>query len=141
MRKKIYFAASIRSGRDDQRIYVEIINSLKKYGTVLSEHFGSPSLTSMGHNNPVNDIYQQDKKWVSEADIVVAEVTTPSLGVGMELGWAEEWSKKVICFYREQDNRRLSALVDGSPAFSVYRYQTLAEVREILKKELGKLAD
>lgn len=133
---KIYFAASIRAGRDDQPLYAQIIELLKAHGVVLSEHFGSATLTSQGHQHPVQAIYQQDKSWVREADIVVAEVSTPSLGVGMELGWAEEWGKRVVCLYREQEGKRLSALVDGAPNFTVFRYQTIEDVQKILVDNL-----
>ena len=132
MHKKIYFAASIRSGRDDQEIYSSIIAELKKHGLVLSEHFGSKNLTTDGENLTNTFIRNRDKDWVREADVIVAEVTTPSLGVGMELGWAEEWGKKVICLYREQEGRRLSALVDGAPEFKVCRYQSISDVAKIL---------
>ena len=32
---KIHFAGSIRGGRDDKELYLEIINLLRKYGKVL----------------------------------------------------------------------------------------------------------
>ncbi|MGI9065277.1 MAG: hypothetical protein ACR2HX_02585 [Pyrinomonadaceae bacterium] len=35
---KIYFAASIRSGRDDWASYLEIVGQLREYGQVLTEH-------------------------------------------------------------------------------------------------------
>ncbi|MEM7514802.1 MAG: nucleoside 2-deoxyribosyltransferase, partial [Bacteroidota bacterium] len=44
----IYFAGSIRGGRDDKELYLEIIQLLTEYGTVLTEHVADPSLTSWG---------------------------------------------------------------------------------------------
>jgi hypothetical protein len=35
---KIYFAASIRAGQDDAKIYKELIDHIKIYGQVLSEY-------------------------------------------------------------------------------------------------------
>lgn len=136
MDKKIYFAASIRGGRGDQKFYAEIIKELKKFGLILSEHFGNPNLTEIGEELSSSEIRNRDKNWVKDADVVVAEVTTPSLGVGMELGWAEEWGKKTICLYREQDGRRLSALVDGAPTFEVFRYKTVTDLADIFKNQL-----
>lgn len=46
--RKIYFAGSIRGGRDDSALYEAIISRLQTLGTVLTEHVGSPSLTSQG---------------------------------------------------------------------------------------------
>ena len=44
MALKIYFAGSIRAGRNDVPLYVRIVEVLKTYGTVLTEHVADPSL-------------------------------------------------------------------------------------------------
>ena len=38
----IYFCGSIRGGRQDQALYAKIIDTLKTYGTVFTEHVGDP---------------------------------------------------------------------------------------------------
>ena len=48
---KIYFAGAIRGGRDDKELYLEIINYLKEYGEVLTEHIGDQSINTLGENN------------------------------------------------------------------------------------------
>lgn len=48
---KIYFAGSIRGGREDKEIYLQIVALLRKFGAVLSEHVGDQSLTSLGDNS------------------------------------------------------------------------------------------
>ncbi|MEX1014904.1 MAG: nucleoside 2-deoxyribosyltransferase, partial [Candidatus Paceibacterota bacterium] len=80
---KIYFAGSIRGGRDDKDLYFEIIKLLGNYGEVLTEHIGDSNL-SVSKEGDSGDryIYNRDMIWLNEADIVIAEVTTPSLGVG-----------------------------------------------------------
>lgn len=40
----IYFCGSIRGGRDDAALYKRIIDQLKQYGEVLTEHIGDPNL-------------------------------------------------------------------------------------------------
>ena len=45
---KIYFSGSIRGGRDDAKIYHQIITYLKNFGEVLTEHIGDSSLDSSG---------------------------------------------------------------------------------------------
>lgn len=47
---KIYFAGSIRAGREDAQLYARIVTILKKYGTVLTEHVGNPNLSKSGSN-------------------------------------------------------------------------------------------
>ena len=45
---KIYFAASIRGGRDDVELYRELINYMQTFGKVLTEHIGLDSLKASG---------------------------------------------------------------------------------------------
>ncbi len=111
---KIYFAGSIRGGRDDKELYLEIINLLGKYGRVLTEHIGDKTLSAIGEDGPTDEyIYDRDMAWLNEAAVVVAEVTTPSLGVGYEIGHMEG-KKPVLCLYREQDGKRISAMIGGN---------------------------
>ncbi len=47
--------------------------------------------------------------------MVVAEATTPSLGVGYEVAKAESLNKNILCIYRSNKTKRLSAMLDGNP--------------------------
>ncbi|MGI5826622.1 MAG: nucleoside 2-deoxyribosyltransferase [Patescibacteria group bacterium] len=134
---KIYFAGSIRGGRDDKDLYFAIIKLLQNYGQVLTEHVGDMKLSVMGENKAEVDIFKRDLNWVKEADVIVAEVTTPSLGVGYELGKAEEFGKKVLCLYRPQDDRSLSAMISGNKNFIIKEYTDLMQAEKILKGFLG----
>lgn len=54
MALRIYFAGSIRGGRDDVQLYVKIIKFLQTYGTVLTEHVADPKLEAFGRNVTAN---------------------------------------------------------------------------------------
>lgn len=134
---KIYFAGSIRGGRDDKDLYLSIIEELRKYGTVLTEHVSNKNLTDQGENEfTVEYIFERDVSWLKECDIVVAEVTTPSLGVGYEVGLAESMNKKIICFYRKLEGKSLSAMISGNKSIILYEYKTINDIENILKKSL-----
>ncbi len=131
---KIYFAGSIRGGRDDQELYFSIINELQKHGAVLTEHIGNKEIGNIGETGLKDvEIFNRDMEWVKESDLIVAEVSTPSLGVGYELGQAEALKKTVLCLYREADDRRLSAMVSGNSYFKIYKYKNLDDVVGIFK--------
>ena len=66
-------------------------------GTVLTEHIADEQLTSLGESMDDPTIHDRDLAWLKEADCLVAEVTTPSLGVGFEIGKATEWGLRVLC--------------------------------------------
>ena len=126
---KIYFAGSIRGGREDKDLYAQIIDLLKKYGEVLTEHVGDKNLTSYGQTSMTDEeIYNKDTNWIREADIVIAEVTSISLGVGYEIGYAESLNKKIIVLYRPSEGKRLSAMIAGNKKVTTINYQNLFEL-------------
>lgn len=122
---KIYFAGSIRGGRDDKDLYLRLIQHLAQYGQVLTEHVGDGNLTEIGEDGPSDEwIYRRDMDWVRQSDVVIAEVSTASLGVGYEIGKAEDMNKKMLCLYRDQQNKRLSAMISGNLNVKIARYET-----------------
>lgn len=128
----IYFAGSIRGGRKDQNIYLKIIKHLQKYGDVLTEHVADPNTTSLGEKISEEKIFKRDVEWLRKADIVVAEVTNPSLGVGYELGIAEKMDKKILCLYRSSQEKSLSAMIRGNSKFKVVDYSELKQAKDII---------
>jgi 2'-deoxynucleoside 5'-phosphate N-hydrolase len=133
----IYFAGSIRGGRVDKEIYLEIIRYLSTQGKVLTEHIGDPGLDASGEDGPSDRyIYERDVEWLEAADAVVAEVSTPSLGVGYELGWAESHGKPILCLYRRQPERKLSAMVSGNSSLQVAYYESLDQARVAIDRFL-----
>jgi hypothetical protein len=132
---KIYFSASISGGRADQALYARLIARLREVGTVLTEHIGDPTLTAMGEaNRDDRAIHDRDLDWIRQADLVIAEVTTPSLGVGYEIAKATEWGKRVLCLHRSLEGRALSAMVAGCPQATVRVYGTVDEAMEIARE-------
>ena len=137
---KIYFAGAIRGGREDAEFYFNIIYYLEKFGVVLTEHVGSTKLSEKGEiSRTDNDIFQRDLSWLQSADVVVAEVSTPSLGVGYELGIAEKLKIPVLCLYRPIKGKRLSAMINGNEKFQCQAYQGFDEakthINNFLKQE------
>jgi 2'-deoxynucleoside 5'-phosphate N-hydrolase len=132
---KIYFAGSIRAGRDDVLLYQSIIIELSSFGEVLTVHVGDPSLSEKGDDGP-NDkfIFDRDMAWLSASDVVVAEVSRPSLGVGYELGCAVALKKPVLCLYRPVSNRPLSAMIAGNPNIQVTEYSSIEEAKSIIEQ-------
>jgi len=133
----IYFAGSIRGGRHDQAIYERIIERLRHFGTVLTEHVGDVNLSLGGENAADCDIHDRDLDWLRSADVLVAEVTTPSLGVGYEIGRAVEWGKRVVCLYRPADGKRLSGMIAGCNGVTVHEYAHVDDVDRILERVLN----
>ena len=136
IRRRIYFAGAIRGGRGDAPLYAEIVSVLRQYGEVLTEHIGDVALTSAGESNSDTEIHDRDLAWLREADVLVAEVTTPSLGVGYEIGKATEWGTPVLCLFRPGKGLVLSALIAASKNVTVRTYERTAELTVIFDQFL-----
>jgi hypothetical protein len=134
----IYFAGSIRGGRSDQAIYLQIIELLNQHGTVLTEHLGSEALGAGGEDLSDCSIHDRDLEWLRKADVLVAEVTTPSLGVGYEIGRAVEWGKRIVCLHRPSHDRRLSGMIAGCAGVTVYEYTDVTMLPQILGRALAR---
>ncbi|XP_076600003.1 5-hydroxymethyl-dUMP N-hydrolase isoform X2 [Chaetodon auriga] len=105
---KVYFCGSIRGGRDDVHVYRRIVEKLRSYGTVLTEHVSSSQLSDRGEDATAagdRAIHDRDVDWLRQSDVIVAEVTQPSLGVGYELGRAVDMKKKIFCLFRPSSGR------------------------------------
>lgn len=138
MKKKVYFAGSIRGGRKDASLYHEMIECIKETDIVLTEHVGDLSRSAFEQNyDAEKQIYDQDTAWLREADLLIAECTNPSLGVGYELAYAERFNVPCYVFYRKKDTH-LSAMIKGDSYYTIIPYETkeevFAKIREILKK-------
>ncbi|XP_032155363.1 2'-deoxynucleoside 5'-phosphate N-hydrolase 1 [Sapajus apella] len=115
-RPALYFCGSIRGGREDRALYERIVTRLRRFGTVLTEHVAAAELDQRGEEAAGDDrlIHERDLAWLQQADAVVAEVTQPSLGVGYELGRAVALNKRILCLFRPQSGRVLSAMIRGA---------------------------
>ncbi len=124
----IYFCGSIKGGRSDQQLYADLISYLQNFGVVLTAHVGEKDLLT-DHNLSSRDIYNRDMNWLDEADIIVAEVSTPSLGVGYEIARAVDMGKKILCLSQLEKNQTLSALISGCPDLQIVIYSNIEEAK------------
>ena len=128
MNKKVYFAGSITGGRDDAEWYHSIIQHIKKTDRVLTEHVGDTAVSSKGQSEFLPaEIYAQDTAWLRESDLLIAECSRPSLGVGYELAYAERFGIPCHIFYK-QSRGPLSAMLSGNSYFHVYAYEREEEL-------------
>ena len=65
MEKKVYFAGSIRGGKEDSAVYKRIIDYINRTDTILTEHIGLGSLrvTTRTKEDDVH-IYERDTEWL-----------------------------------------------------------------------------
>ena len=126
---KIYFSGSISGGREHEAIYQHLVAHLQAQGhVVLSAHVADPSVLEREKDMPPREVFERDVNWVRDCEAMIAEVSTPSLGVGYEYGLAVQLGKPVLCVYRS--GLRLSKMISGNtaPNLMVAVYSSEAEL-------------
>jgi hypothetical protein len=137
----IFFAGSIRGGREKQPQYAFITNTLKKYGDVYSQFVHDGALSDFGETRLSDaEIHSRELEALEKADIIVAEVTTPSLGVGYLIAHATASKKRAIALYQGEDTLKLSAMITGNPLVEVHTYQSVEDIENIIESEFSKPA-
>ncbi|HTY43991.1 MAG TPA: nucleoside 2-deoxyribosyltransferase [Patescibacteria group bacterium] len=114
------------------------IGYIKNFGEVLTEHIGSEELTDQGENLPEKEVFARDTSWIKKADVVIAEVSSPSLGVGYEICLAETLKKRILCLYKKQEGKKLSTMLVGNPNLKIVHYSDLEEANAAIKDFLTK---
>ena len=116
---KIYFSCSITGGRDDQPAYAQIVRYLAEQGhDIPTGYLASPDLNQLEKSIEPEEVYQRDISWVRSCDALIAEVSTPSHGVGYEIAEAVNHGKSVLCLY--QKGARVSKIITGNTADNYY---------------------
>ena len=110
----VYFACSITGGRQDEAVYQAIVDSLQVAGhQVPTAGLAVPEILIDEARIAPQEVYARDTRWIESCDALIAEVSTPSHGVGYEIGYALNLNKPVLCCCR--DGLRLSKMISGNP--------------------------
>ena len=134
MNKKVYFAGSIRGGREYAVLYQKIINYIQKTDIVLTEHIGKSKMSLKTQTKEIDmHIYERDVEWLKNCDLVIAECSCPSLGVGYELAYAEAHHIPVYIFY-DRTKSNISAMLNGNAYFTIIPYETEDEIYSSIDK-------
>jgi len=135
----IYFSCSITGGRKDQHIYQRIVNYLMENGhEVPTAHLASPDVMKDESDLSAIDVYQRDMEWVKNCDVLIAEVSTPSHGVGYEISAAIFLGKQIMCCYHK--DKRISKIISGNTSknMQVFAYKSedelISEIENFIKE-------
>ena len=76
------------------------------------------------------DNYKHDRDFYKKIDLVIAEVSYPSTGLGIELGFLYDDNKPIYCIHRS-DKKNSSSI--NAVTKNIYEYSNLGEIVEIVK--------
>ncbi|MHA1607029.1 MAG: nucleoside 2-deoxyribosyltransferase [Candidatus Freyarchaeota archaeon] len=139
MTVKVYFAAPMRGARTGSHIYRLICRFLEEQGcTIITPHVLEDDFEKVEGFMDDEEIFKRDASLLDECDVLVAEVSSPSTGVGVEIGLARCKGKPVLCLYRKEEKSRVSALILGDPDIMKVEY-TLDNFYEELRGAIERL--
>jgi nucleoside 2-deoxyribosyltransferase len=137
----VYFSCSLTGGRSDEEVYGIIVDHLLEKGVeVPTAHLARPEVMALERVVDPAEVYQRDISWINECDAMIAEVSTPSHGVGYELAYALGLGKPVLVCYRE--GATVSKMITGNDHENLIRldYQggtDLLEAIDLFLADLG----
>lgn len=133
---KIYISGSIYGGREKLETYKKIIPALEKFAEVLNRNIADDEVLEKEAVQNDEDIFKDLELKIKSADLVFAEVTIPSLGVGYELGLADTIGKKVIGIYDSTITPKVSTMIRGNKRIKLISYENIDEILNNLKEIL-----
>ena len=80
-----------------------------------------------------SDEFQNTKKVIRNSDLILAEVSKPSTGLGIELGWADIFDKKVIKIHQDGSEISSSLKVIEGPEIS---YSELENISALIEEKI-----
>jgi len=127
---RVFLATPIRGVRTHEHIYRLMYDRLIALGVEVEGAFGLFPQDEVGLDE--HGIYTRDIATLERSDMLVAEVSTPSLGVGFEIAHAVHLKVPVVCVH--QKGTRVSAMVAGCPDVQLYAYATDEELCTIFEQ-------
>jgi hypothetical protein len=135
---QIYFSGSIAGGRSYLDTYIDIVRYLEDRGfTVPTQHIIDPFVLEKEREHTPEEIYKRDMSWLSQSAALIAEVSTPSLGVGYEIACALNLSRPVLCLYKKDLFLSRMILGNSSPLIVVEGYDTDTEWKATIDRFLS----
>jgi nucleoside 2-deoxyribosyltransferase len=128
---KVYLAVPIIAKRDLNKAQL-LSKTIEDLGhEVVSEWV---TLADPGYTLTPREVFERDTKGIKESDILVAEISEPSHGVGMEIMLAYVQRKKIVCTFRK--GSAVSRMIQGLPEALLIEYASEDEAIEKLRKLL-----
>jgi len=130
----IYFSCSITGGRQDQQFYHEIVQFLLEKGhQVPTAHLAHQDVIQAEDTVSARSVYKRDMQWLDECDGLIAEISTPSHGVGYEIAMALILGKPTFCCF--QLGHKVSKILLGNthPNLHLNAYHNMEDLLPLIQ--------
>ncbi len=134
--KRVFFSCSMSGGfgRLAQEELRKIPDIIEERGmAVISRHQTREKFLDSESQLTDRAIHDRDYGWLNEADLVIAEITNPSLGVGAEIADAVNHGIPVLCVYKKEHEQQISAYIRGKAGVVCKAYSGHEELKDIIR--------
>jgi nucleoside 2-deoxyribosyltransferase len=126
----IYLACTVRGDRGAIETTRALADAIESMGhTVLTRHLLCDEADTEEGQLSERAVFERDLEWLDEADVLIAEASGSSYGVGFEVGYvigrATETGQRVLLLYDASQRSKVSRLIVGNahPACTTYPYR------------------
>ena len=140
----IYLACTVRGDRGGVLAGRAICERLQRHGhEVLTTHLLADDVDTAEAQVTEHQLFRRDLEWLTSCDVLVAEASGSSYGVGFEVGYvlgrAETTGQRVILLYDTARRDKVSRLITGNDAAActTFGYGSIDELTAFIDTTFG----
>jgi 2'-deoxynucleoside 5'-phosphate N-hydrolase len=141
---RIYLACTVRGERSGVLAGRAICQRLQQLGhEVLTIHLLAEDVESAEAQLTEQQVYRRDIDWLSQCDVLVAEASGSSYGVGFEVGYltgrARETGQRVLLVYDAARRHAVSRLISGNcdDVCTTFAYDSIEDLTAFIDQHAG----
>jgi len=141
---RIYLACTIRGDRSRLAVARALGSAIEEAGhELLTGRFLEDGVEDEDGRLSAAEVFERDIRWLDACDVLVAEASGSSYGVGFEVGYvlsrADRTGKRVILLYDHALRDRVSRMISGNahPLCVTIAYRDTEDARRQLQDALG----
>lgn len=140
----IYLACTVRGDRGGVLAGRAICERLEHHGhQVQTKHLLADDVETAESQVTEREVFRRDLEWLTTCDVLVAEASGSSYGVGFEVGYvlgrAHASGQRVVLLYDAARRDKVSRLITGNndPSCTTYPYRSIDELKEFIDRTFG----
>lgn len=139
----IYLACTVRGDRGAIAGLRSLVTALEAAGhTILTKHLLEDGVESAESALTARAVYERDIAWLEASDILIADASGSSFGVGFEVGYvlgrSDRTDQRVLLLYRTSRSDQISRLIAGNahPRCKTIAYADAEELARVVLRAL-----
>ena len=139
----IYLACTVRGDRGAIAGLRALTAALESSGhTILTKHLLDDNVDGAESALTERAVYERDIAWLEACDLLIADASGSSFGVGFEVGYvlgrADRTNQRVLLLYRADRAPAISRLIVGNahPGCEVIAYADAADLEQAVLQRL-----